>query len=168
MTTLKKILPAALLLGCLLAVWVLLPTAQPNLQTVSNTTLSSAVTATATSVVVASTSAVVSGAQAMAVGQELYIDLEAMLIRAISGTTLTVSRGFDTTVQNSHPSGAVVFSGPTNFFQHGDPPYGSCTTATMIARPWINVKNGNVWLCKSSLWKASNVQPITYNSVDPY
>lgn len=144
------------------------PTAQPNIQTVNNTTLSSAMTASTTAAVVASVSAFTGAAQAIAVGQELFVDLEAMQVRAISGTTLTVSRGFDGTVAVSHPSAAVVFSGPTNFFQRADPPYGSCTTATMTARPWVNVKNGMIWLCISSVWKATNVQPITYNSVGVY
>lgn len=163
-----RYLPTALTVAIVLFAVSLLPSAQPNLQTVNNTTLSSAMTQGTTAAVVASVSGFTGAAPNLAVGQELYIDLEAMIVRAIAGTTLTVSRGADGTSAQAHPSGAVVFSGPTNYFQRSDPPFGACTTATMTARPFINVKNGNVWLCIASKWTATNVQPITFNSVGVY
>jgi len=134
----------------------------------NNTTLSAAVNTTQTTISVASVAAFTSVSQAIAVGQELFVDLEAMTVLSISGTTLTVRRGVDGTRAMSHASGATVLSGPSNAFQQADPPYGSCTTATQIVVPWVNVSNGNVWLCRASVWKATNIQPITFNSLTPY
>ncbi len=146
----------------------------------SNTTLNGAITSpSATSFVLTSASASVTTAAAPAAGQCLYVEREMMQITAISSTRVTVIRGTGGTGAAIHPTSAVVFTGACNNFRQTDPfaaagTGGStpslkpCTTASMQVRPFINVLNGNIWLCKSSSWKATNAAIITYNSVDPY
>lgn len=157
-----------LLLSVVLAALLIVPAFGQQTSVLSNTTFSAAVSQTTTSVTVASVSGSGNGAIAPAVGHELCVDLECMQIRAISGTTLTVSRGYDATSSQAHASGAVVWTGPTNYYQHAEPPFGACVAANVIVRPWINVKTMNVWLCRSSAWIATNVANITFNSVTPY
>lgn len=142
--------------------------AQNGQYILGNTTLNGAVNATQTTLTLAAVTKSGAMTEDMVVGHELFFGLEAATVTAINGLVVSVRRGVDGTVQQSHKTAEVVFWGDSDRFQQSDPPYGSCTTATMLARPWINVRNGNVWLCKSSIWTATNVNPITWNSVDPY
>lgn len=143
----------------------------------SNTTLSGAITSeSATSFVLASASASSQATVgAPAAGNCLYVEHEMMQITAISSTRVTVIRGTGGTAANKHPTSAVVFTGACSNFKASDPEKSAglsalkaCTTASMGVRPWINVITGDVWLCKSSVWTATNAKVITYNSVDPF
>jgi hypothetical protein len=78
----------------------------------------------------------------------LYVDREAMLVLAISGTTVTVTRGANTTKAVGHASGAMVLAGSPDWFSDTDPT-GSCTTATTKTAPHLNVITGNQWLCST-------------------
>lgn len=93
----------------------------------------------------------------------VYVDREEQRVTAISGTTATVQRGWGGTAATSHANAARVWFGLEGNFQSSDPPWGSCVSPVKVV-PWINVLSGNVWICKSSLWQASNVMNITYNS----
>lgn len=145
---------------------------QPIAQTatpyiINNTTLAAALNATSRTVSITSASAFSPPSQAVAAGQWGFVDLEAFLINSISGTTLQVQRGVGGKT-GPHASGAKVFFGASNQFQSTDPPGGygaSCVVGSVIVVPWVNVNNGNVGLCRSSIWAATNVQPVTYNSV---
>lgn len=76
--------------------WVAVPT---NL-----TTLSAAITSTS------ATSITVTSATGISVGSVLRIDSEKVKVSAVSGTTLTVIRGYDGTTANTHLNGANVYS----------------------------------------------------------
>lgn len=63
----------------------------------------------------AATSITVSDAFGLAAGQVLQIDDEQLLISAVTGDTLTVSRGHNTTIAVSHLKGAVVWEVRNHF-----------------------------------------------------
>lgn len=153
-----------LLLALALTVITAAPSWAQNI--LSNTTLSSAVNTAQTSITLTSVTVNSGGAStysAMAAGMTIFVDLEAMRVVSVSGTTVQVARGSSPTTAQSHPNAAKVLWGPSAYFQQADPPYGSCT-APVLFIPWINLRNGNNWLCRSSTWQATNIQPITMNS----
>jgi len=80
----------------------------------------------------------------------VYIDREAMEIRSVSGTTITVRRGQLQTNQTSHRSGAIAVVGLAERFISQDPYPGSCTRATdQRFTPLINVVTGTWWDCST-------------------
>jgi hypothetical protein len=128
----------------------------------TQTTLSSAVTsASATSIVVASATGItapspfagnVAGGQA---GTELIVDQEAMLVTAVNGTTINVVRGANSTIGSPHGSGSIVWvATPSQLYTIV--PVGACT-ATGTVNPYINVLTGQFWFCDSS---TGNWQPV--------
>lgn len=161
-----------------LVVALLLVASVSHAQTVlSNTTLNGAITSASQNSFVLTSASASSQATvgAPAVGNCLYVEHEMMQITAISSTRVTVIRGTGGTPANLHPTSAVVFTGACSNFKAADPEKSAglsslkpCTTASMGVRPWINVLTGDVWLCKSSVWTATNAKVITYNSVDPF
>jgi len=112
-----------------------------QLNTLIKTTLSASVTRDQTSFAVAS-------ATGISAGTMLYVDTEAMLVNSISGTTVGVRRGHTGTAAVAHLSGAMVLLGAPNLFYAHDPS-GSCTAASILVTPWVNVRTGNQWLCSS-------------------
>lgn len=143
----------------------------PSQYVIGYTTLSAAQTASATTLSLTSASARAgSSFGAPAAGQCAFVDHELENIVSISGTTATVTRqpGAPPT---SHASGAMVFTAPCDAFKQADPPYaGGGVTCANQPTPWINVANGNIWICGfagSGAWSATNAMPITYNSVNP-
>jgi predicted ABC-type sugar transport system permease subunit len=96
----------------------------------------------------------------------LFVNTEAMLVTGLSGTLVTVTRGYQGTLPVSHPTSTtvvVVIPGAATAQEFN----GSCTLGVGQAaiQPRINFVSGNVWLCRSSLWTATNPRPITYNSL---
>jgi hypothetical protein len=139
MTNLKNIL-------VIFAVALAIAIAPANAQvyTLTSTTLSNAISAgTIQQFTVASVTNITSNPPTM-----LYVDREAMLVLAVSGTTLTVARGQVTTKAVGHASGAMVLAGSPDWFSDQDVT-GSCTTSTVKALPHLNVITGNQWLCSS-------------------
>lgn len=139
----------------------------------TSTTLSSAVTASQGTVIVASASGI-------AAGGALYVDREFMLVRSVSGTTITVARGQMGTPGNAHGASRTVIIFPAAAIATAavttDPSpvngVGTCTLTEHRYQPIINVLNGNVWLCRytaaaqsSRVWAATNETLITYNSL---
>lgn len=112
--------------------------------TLNATTTSAAVTVGTNRVSVASVST-------MAAGQLIVIDREAMLIQSISGTTLTVTRGYNRTFAQPHVSGAVVFSGPPSYFA-GSEVAGACTASSEVVLPRVVIASGNVYQCSDGAW----------------
>lgn len=152
-------------LAALFAVFALVASPVQAQSTITNTTLSAAVTATTFTVTVASATGAVAGSF-------IYVDRELMLINAASGTTLTVQRAQGGTGPQGHASGATVLVGTGAQFQSVDPNYGTCTTSSYRAttKPWVNTTNGNVWLCRFGAggigtWQATNPTPITGSSL---
>jgi hypothetical protein len=116
----------------------------------TNTTFAAAVTASATQVRVASATGIVAG-------NLLFIEdgtgaglgsSESMFVESVSGTVLTVVRGYYGSIANPHILGALVITGTPSQFYAVDPS-GACTPTAQPVTPYINVKTGNQWLCSS-------------------
>ena len=90
-----------------------------------------------------------------------------MTITGVSSTTMTVRRS-PQNQPSAHPTLARVFTGVCGAgnFMNVDPPTGACVAASSPL-PWINLQTGDVWLCHSILWTATNLKNVTYNSVAP-
>lgn len=82
----------------------------------------------------------------------LFIDGEQENVLAVSGNQVHVSRGQAGTRANAHKAGAMVLAGRPVWFYRFDPA-GACTSATIFVTPWLNVLNGQQWLCSSVLNK---------------
>lgn len=104
-----------------------------------------------------------------------YVDHELMLVRAISGTTITVDRGAQGTNATPHANSAVIFTGAAgsnNYLNNGQTfvtggpfvqtaPAGSCTrslqaTLPVIAYPYsgIGPQTENFYNCNNGQWVA--------------
>lgn len=136
------------------------------------TTLSNAVTSTSADRIV------VASATTAAVGGAVYIDHELMSIRAISGTTLTVSRGQQGTAATTHNAAAAVIIAPVAALQGPTPAFtqlagrtlaGSCNPVNYPYLPIVDTDSGNVFLCwaqgssgpnASRLWHGTNTVGI--------
>jgi hypothetical protein len=116
-------------------------------QTVLNpTTLSAAISTTYTR-----TFSVTSATGFTANTTMAYVDREAILITAVSGTTITGMRGANGTIATTHASGAYIFvSSINNFFT--TTPSGSCTRTTEAVLPRINVRDGTISDCNNGEW----------------
>lgn len=79
---------------------------------------------------------------------QLVIDYESMRVTAVSGTTITVSRGTDGTSRRLHENNALVWVGPPEAFPPDDPS-GACTASTLPYLPRVNARNGNIWNCSN-------------------
>lgn len=131
--------------------------------TVNSTTLSTAITTPtpntgpATAVTVASLG---SGSTAIAVGNILFMDGEAMIVTVVptSGTTLTVRRAQLSTNAQTHPASALIYYGLPQYFSSGVPGRqlygGSCVSANQAANPTIDTVNRTFWNCDpiSLIW----------------
>lgn len=80
------------------------------------------------------------------------IDGEGLNIQAVSGTTITASRGFQGTTAMQHNSGAIVLVGPYNAFYDRDPVGGRCSAAAQPYLPFVNLKGHRLWNCNASQW----------------
>lgn len=121
--------------------------AQTN--TFTTTTLGAAVTTTnGTSIAVASNSGITANTTA------LWVDYELMGVRAVSGTTITVTRGANGTRATTHLTAATVYIGNLNWYNGTPPPGpavgGSCTPANLFTNIVINTPTGNVYQCSGS------------------
>ena len=86
---------------------------------------------------------------AVAVGEILYVDGEAMLARAINSPYVTVSRGVQGSRAVPHNTGATVYVAPVAAVKPGRPPRGSCTRAAETYLPQIVPSLGEIWDCPS-------------------
>ena len=129
--------------------------AQQN--TIVQTSLSAAITATQTSFAIASATGVSAPSfSSGTTGSNLYIvdpgqnKGELVAVKSISGTTVTVSRGqLAGSRASAHVSGAMVLVATApNWFVTSDP-QGACTTASTYATPVVNVQTGAQWICSS-------------------
>lgn len=132
------------LAALLLVLLPMLASAQQN--TLTATTLSAAIgTSSVQTFNVASVTGITAG------NTVLFIEREAMFVNAVSGTTVTVVRGYEATAGVAHPNGAVVLAGRPQWFNKYDPS-GSCTLANVVASPWVNIRNSQQWLCGITGW----------------
>jgi hypothetical protein len=123
--------------------------------TVTQTTLSASVAAPGQG----SPANVVSVASAtnISAGTEIFVDREAMLVISVSSTTLTVQRGYDSSLVGAHASGQLVYVGAASGqigspFVYNNPAIGSCTLSSEQWSVRINVTNGQVWACTNGTW----------------
>lgn len=141
----RKLLSLLLLAGLAL----LSPSPGYSQATLTSTTLSAAATVGATTISVASATGVV-------VGDLAFVDKEAMIVTAISGTDLTVRRGAGG-VQAAHPNASKIYIDPPDFFILGERS-GTCTRATVfpLVLPQINTNDGRAYDCINSVWVEVN------------
>jgi len=143
---------------CLLLLLAGLAVAQQN--TLTQTTLSAAITANDTVLTVASATGI-SVPSAGVAGTALYIidpgakqgELVTVTAAGPISTAFSVRRGRSGTKSTAHISGALVMIGAPNLFQSADPA-GGCTASSVYVTPWVNVNTGNQWICSSvvSAW----------------
>ena len=101
------------------------------------TTLSTAVTSTSTSTVTVGSSTGITANSTVIYVADTGNSGEAMFVNAVSGTTLSVQRGYQTLGKaRTHLSGALVFVGPPNAFGTIQPS-GSCTRTSIMYLPDI-------------------------------
>lgn len=127
-----------------------------QVNTLSETTTSTAVLATDSVLNVGSTSAM--NAYSLSAGvpaSELYVIApgqsrgEVMTVASIvSSTQVKVNRRGQAGVRQPVPAGSVVLVGNPNWFYDYDPS-GSCTSGTVFVSPWVDTKNGFQWICSS-------------------
>lgn len=135
------------------------PTAQAQVPTYANTTLSSAITGTqAGNIVVASSTGI-------AAGYVIVIDHEGLLISnsyvAGSTTIQIATRGYNGTVATPHMSGQIALIGPVGYFSSRDF-YGACTASVQTVLPVISfnvsARDLRMYNCNNGTW-ASQVLP---------
>jgi hypothetical protein len=120
----------------------------------THTTLSAAVSSSDTTIRVASATGFTAGTT------WAYVDREIMIVRAVSGTNISVIRGANGTRATSHVANSRVYVGPVGAFLGYDPS-GSCTAANEAYLPQISVASGNVWTCNSAgYWQAVNFASV--------
>lgn len=116
------------------------------------TTTSAAISASQTRFSVASATGISSASRGQQ-GTMLYVlepgtqEGEVMVVTNVSGTSLTVIRGYMNRA-TAHPSGATVVIVPPDGFASVDP-RGTCTASSWPYTPYINSTNGNFWLCST-------------------
>ena len=72
---------------------------------------------------------------------------EAVFVNAVSGTQISVTRGYNGTQSRPHLTGSVVLAGrPTQFYSVD--PSGSCTASSTVT-PYVNIMSGKQWICSS-------------------
>lgn len=109
----------------------------PATVTLSTTTLTNDVDASATRIKVASTTG-------MLAGYRLYLDGELMQVVSLDvDPWVNVKRGVDNTVGSAHPSLATLYIGRADQFYSQDP--AGRPNAAVLVSPYINVTNGTVW-----------------------
>lgn len=148
----KKITSLMFALLSLLVLSILVPSSDAQ-TVIPTTTFSAAVTTTSTTTVVVS-----SATGIVANTTLLYADSELMAVNAVSGTTLSVTRGYEGTRAETHSTTAQVWVGPAMAFQFASPigyPAGSCTRSNLLYVPWIDVNNNIFSDCDGGQWVSS-------------
>lgn len=126
----------ALVIGLAASVW-----AQT---TVTSTTLSTSISDSATTMVVAS-------ATGFDAGDIAFIDREALFVRAVSGTNITVQRGWAGTRAAAHSATSVIYIGAPDVY-YASAPAGSCTATAERYLPRIVLPAGDVYQCANARW----------------
>lgn len=135
----------------LLLALILIPSlAQAQQFTLTQTTVSTDITAGQTTFGLASVTGIVGQGNGPGTGTAVYIDRELASVISVntSGKTVNVLRGINGTLATAHKASTMVLFGNPNAFVNFDQA-GSCVVAQVPAQPSINVLNGNQWLCSS-------------------
>lgn len=130
----------------------------------TNTTLSTAVADSSTRNIVLTSATGVNAPSAIDPNKAtfLYVDRELMDVRAVSGTTVRVTRGAEGTAATPHAASAFVFvipaylatymGGPGNFGGSPGMPAGSCTRGNEVVLPRIQWTTGIISDCNGGQW----------------
>jgi hypothetical protein len=137
----NRILKALPLLALLAALVCVQPDQAYAQATMNSTTTSAAVALTDLTVQVTSATNITGVGSLNQPTTYLVIDGESMAVLSVSGTTVSVRRGYQGGGVTTHASGAVVWVGPPNYFL-GGAPSGSCTPANIAALPAVVVTAG--------------------------
>lgn len=94
----------------------------------------------------------------VAANDVLYVDSEAMLVRAVNSPYVTVARGIDGTAGALHTTLSTVYTGPRIRFAQSTPVRGSCTRTSETYLPRIVPSRGEVWDCLAGagVWIKTN------------
>ncbi len=139
-----------------LAIFALVSSLAFGQVTMTTTTTSNAINATATAFNVASATGIVAPSFAVPnqpTGNQtiLYVDHEAMFVTGLNGTYITVIRGYASTIAEAHVSGATVWVGPPSYFSFNEKDhFGACTATNETSLPKINVDTGHIFTCGSN------------------
>lgn len=115
------------------------------------TNLSAAINASQRVITVASATGITAGTYLViedGTGSSNQPVVENAFVQSVSGTALTVVRGYGGSLASGHITGALIVAGPPNAFNAVDPT-GSCTSTAIPYTPYVNSKTGNQWLCSS-------------------
>jgi hypothetical protein len=116
----------------------------------SNTTLGAAVSSTSTTTVKVASATGITATNTM-----IFVDNEGMFVNAVSGNTLSVTRGYYGGRATTHANSALVWFGPPAAFGWAEPggaPSGSCTRANIQYLPYINTDTGAISDCIGGAW----------------
>lgn len=147
-----------LMLALVLAVVGVTVPLQAQTTDIGFTTLSAAATAGASTIRV--TSATGFTASSGTLQYVAFVDKEAMLITGVSGTTITVQRGFGQTLVSAHLSGATTYVGASGSVSAGgftagpfvqSTPMGTCSRSG-ITLPLINIRTAKMVNCLGGQW----------------
>jgi hypothetical protein len=112
------------------------------------TKLSAAATASTNVFTVASATGITANSTVLFVDDGNGGNGEAVFVNAVSGTQVSITRGYNGTKSSAHLSGSVVLAGPPPAFVSVEPS-GSCTAASAYT-PTVNILNhGHQWICSS-------------------
>lgn len=139
-------------LKTLIAILGLSALALAQTNTLTTTTLSSAVANGTVSAVQVASATGISGVTASNPGSFLYIDRELMQVISVSGTTINVFRGQGGTAATPHLTGMLVWIGNGDWFSNGSVgsvPQGTCTASSQYYYPHIHVLDGSMFTCSA-------------------
>jgi hypothetical protein len=117
--------------------------------TLTSTTLTNAITDQTLSITVGSVTGI-------SVGDIVFMEREALLVRAVntSALGLTVQRGWQGTVSRPHAAASIVYAGaPGRYYSTEVVVGGTCTAAAEAFSPRIVLPTGNVYTCLNSNWR---------------
>jgi hypothetical protein len=138
-----------LLIGAVLVAGLATPAAAQT--ALNETTVSTAMTASQNFIVLAS-------ATGVDAGDGIYVDREFMIVAGsyVSGTRVPVIRGVNG-LGGPHAAGVLVYIGAPLAFINVDRT-GSCVASAETYLPQINVSNGAIWDCSSTVEKWVNLR----------
>ena len=114
----------------------------------TNTTLSAAVALSDTNISLTSATGVSAPVTSDPTKRTwLYVDRELMSVTAVSGTYVSVIRGYGSTAAAAHASSAFVFVVPAYLMPGTALPQGSCTRASQTVLPLIQFTTGLISDC---------------------
>jgi hypothetical protein len=98
--------------------------------------------------------AIIAHGSSISVGQVVFVfdeAPEAMYVAAVSGSRVTLQRGYLGSAAQAHTVGALVYYGAASAFASSDPsPGASCSGASAV--PSITPQTGRVFACIAAVW----------------